>query len=199
MKRTEIVGVVNAGGQSLRMGHHKALIEWQGETLLERAVSHLQVFCERVIIISNNPEIRLAGIRTYPDMYPDTGPLGGIVTGLHEARGKGILVLPVDLPFVTLDFLGYLIKKIKPKVTATVPVEGSEIQPLCAYYSPRAIPALENMVKENQLKLTQAVRALNPDFIPISRESYFSYDSRLFFNVNTPEDLEKLIASEGET
>jgi molybdenum cofactor guanylyltransferase len=46
-----ILGVVLAGGQSTRFGSDKALAEYQGHTLIARAVDALSGWCEYVVVV----------------------------------------------------------------------------------------------------------------------------------------------------
>ena len=50
-KEQDLLGVVLVGGRSRRMGRDKALMPWQGRTLLNRAVGVLQSCFERVAVI----------------------------------------------------------------------------------------------------------------------------------------------------
>ena len=51
-----LIGLVLAGGQSRRMGQDKALMRYQGSTLIERASSLLKAAgCDEVLISRNAP------------------------------------------------------------------------------------------------------------------------------------------------
>lgn len=100
-----ILGAVLAGGASSRFGSDKALAEFQGRTLIARAVDTLSGWCEHVIVVGR-PQ---APAPTLPD-WPRAGmgPLGGIAAALHHARDEGYaflltcgvdsLALPENLP-----------------------------------------------------------------------------------------------------
>jgi molybdopterin-guanine dinucleotide biosynthesis protein A len=100
-----ILGAVLAGGQSSRFGSDKALAEFQGHTLLARAVDALAGWCEHVVVVGRPT----APAPTLPD-WPRSGmgPLGGIAAALHLARdedydavltcGVDSLLLPDNLP-----------------------------------------------------------------------------------------------------
>ena len=69
-----ILGAVLAGGQSSRFGSDKAIAEFQGRTLLARAVDTLSGWCEHVVVIGRET----APAPTLPDWPgPGLGPLAG--------------------------------------------------------------------------------------------------------------------------
>ena len=93
-----ILGVVLAGGQSVRFGSDKALAELAGHTLLARAVDQLSGWCEYVVVAGRET----APAPTLPD-WPQAGmgPLGGIAAALHLAADEGyeaVLSIGVDAP-----------------------------------------------------------------------------------------------------
>ncbi len=91
-----ILGAVLAGGLSSRFGSDKALAEFEGQTLIARAVDTLAGWCEHVIVVGRD----MAPAPTLPD-WPRAGmgPLGGIAAALHHARDEGyhaVLTCGVD-------------------------------------------------------------------------------------------------------
>lgn len=117
-----ILGAVLAGGQSTRFGADKALAEFQGHTLIARAVDTLSGWCEHVVVIGRET----APAPTLPDWPgPGMGPLAGIAAALHLARDEGYdLVLTcgvdsLDLPENLPALLG-----AAPAYLATQPVIG---------------------------------------------------------------------------
>lgn len=104
-----ILGAVLAGGQSSRFGSDKALAEFDGRTLLSRAVDALSGWCDYVVVVGR----AAAPAPTLPDWpRPGMGPLGGLAGALRFAAderyttvlscGVDSLGLPDDLP----DLLG---------------------------------------------------------------------------------------------
>ncbi|AXT40648.1 molybdenum cofactor guanylyltransferase [Alteromonas sp. BL110] len=106
-----LIGLVLAGGQSRRMGQDKALMRYQGATLIEHASSLLKAAgCDEVLISRNAPNF-------LNDKIDDAGPLGGVHAALevlcNSNAGKGsaieLLVLPVDMPQMTPQLLKALV------------------------------------------------------------------------------------------
>lgn len=117
------IGIILAGGRSSRFGEPKALFqdEATGKTWVELTASKLMPHCER-IFISANREIYLklvkifraeTAIQIIPDQeeFTDFGPLGGLYAVMVQSQAyqkAHFLVLPVDMPFLTLEEIGRL-------------------------------------------------------------------------------------------
>lgn len=89
-----IGGIVLAGGLSSRMGQDKALLSWDGETLLERSIRLLRESGAAPIRVSG-PYAMFDGI---PDRVERCGPLGGLYSVLSTLEDGWAWVLPVDMP-----------------------------------------------------------------------------------------------------
>jgi molybdopterin-guanine dinucleotide biosynthesis protein A len=103
------VGFVVAGGLSTRMGRDKALLPWDGSTLLDHAIARLAAVCADVrILCGPAPRYEDRGRPVVVDAVPDHGPLGGLAAGLASAGDAPGLFLGVDLPHVTVPLLSAL-------------------------------------------------------------------------------------------
>ena len=102
---------VLAGGLSSRMGQDKALLVLEGQSLLERAVKLLQTTGAQQVLVSGRLDHPL-GI---PDLLPHCGPPGAVLSllsWLHDRSqldGAPLLLIPVDMPLLTLPTLQRLI------------------------------------------------------------------------------------------
>ncbi len=87
----KITGVIQAGGQSRRMGGRpKALIELGGRRIIERVLAALAPAVDDVLVVTNTPELyAFLNLPMVADVYPDRGSLGGIYSGLEAASGRG--------------------------------------------------------------------------------------------------------------
>ena len=83
-------GVVLAGGQSSRMGSDKANLILKNKTLLQNACELLTAAGASDVLISRN--VQSATAQYIADIYPGSGPLGGIYSTLM-ATEQDILVL----------------------------------------------------------------------------------------------------------
>lgn len=96
--------VILAGGRSSRMGQNKAqMIRPDGLTQLEHT--------QRQVAKLNPASIMISGV-DLPDIYPDCGPLSGIHAALETLEtGDSLLVVPCDLPLLTVDALQPLLSE----------------------------------------------------------------------------------------
>lgn len=112
--RTDIVGLVLAGGASRRMGRDKAGLRLVGQTLIARAVARLAAQVAAVAIAGDpaDPLLAAAGPPVLADPLPGrAGPLAGILAGLEWAAARGaarMQVVPVDAPFLPDDLVARL-------------------------------------------------------------------------------------------
>jgi molybdenum cofactor guanylyltransferase len=98
------VGVILAGGRSRRMERDKALLQWQGRTLLDHAIARFQeAGCARAIVSGDRPEYN--GVL---DTYPDSGPLGGLHAAALACPGRRLVVMAVDMPRLPAEWLRLL-------------------------------------------------------------------------------------------
>ncbi len=100
-----ILGVVLAGGLSRRMGTDKALLPFQGRTLLQHQVDLLAPLCARVLVSGD-----YAGFDCVPDVTARFGPIGGIYSVAKQFPNAALLVIPVDMPQLTQAHLQTLLQ-----------------------------------------------------------------------------------------
>jgi len=186
-------GIILAGGKNTRMGQNKSFLSINGERLIDKTLNlYRQIFTD-IIIVTNDPlsyiEFTDAAIAT--DIYRGKGPLGGIYTGLFYAKNDYAFVCPCDMPFLKKDFVDYLLAQ-NGKCDVIVPETAEGYQPLHAVYSRNCLPSIRRLILMDKLKITGFYRDMQ--VLPISEEQIrsFNEDGRLFQNLNTPEELEKV-------
>lgn len=96
-----------AGGRSSRMGSPKALLDWGGRPLWRHQAGTLDALepDERFISLPPGWALDPAPWEPVADRSPDLGPLGGIEAGLRAMRSDWLVVLAIDLPAMTADYL----------------------------------------------------------------------------------------------
>ena len=189
--------IVLAGGRSERMGKDKALLPRNGLTLLETVVDTLRPLVGEIVIVADRTDrYDLSGCRTVGDAYPQTGPLGGILTGLI-ALGPGThLAVACDMPALQPAVLRLLLDFAMPEWDAIVPEIDGRLEPLCAVYAETAIPALQLFLEGGGRALHRALETLRTLRIPEAEIRRHDPSLLTFTNLNTPADLERLQRSE---
>ncbi|WP_448214144.1 molybdenum cofactor guanylyltransferase [Colwellia sp. MEBiC06753] len=99
------IGIVLAGGRSSRMGTNKALLKHNNQTMLEFSKSLLEKAGVDQILVSGEA---LADTKVIADIQPHLGPVGGIYSVFNQQVVKAALIIPVDLPLMTVDVLKQL-------------------------------------------------------------------------------------------
>lgn len=188
-KKTDITGIILAGGQSSRMGTDKAFIKIGNRTLIENSYDLIKNYCSEILISTNNhsgysfPEQWII-----PDDRQGLGPIGGIYSCLKRSGTVNNLVVAVDIPFINNGLIQFLLSNMAD-VELVVPITGKgKTEPLCAVYKKSVLPHLEKMVTEHDLKVQNLMNYCKSKKLLISEELEF-YNDRLFHNVNTPYDL----------
>ncbi len=177
-----------AGGQSTRMGYDKALITFEGETLLQRAVRLCGQFCNQLIISSNSETHNTKGILRISDEIANCGPLGGIYSSLKSAENEWSFILSVDAAFVVPEFISYLISQ-REGYDAVVPLHNKGLEPLVAMYRKAVAPMVKKQLESREYKMELLIRNINTNFI--DGQMWVKQFPKIFVNLNTPVDLDK--------
>jgi molybdopterin-guanine dinucleotide biosynthesis protein A len=186
-----ITAFVLAGGKSTRMGADKALLDFDGQTLLEHALARASEVSERVCIVGDPKKFGTYG-ETLEDRYPNCGPLGGIQAALASTATELNLVLGVDLPFIEGAFLKHLLSRARAvQATVTVPRGGRGFQPLCAVYAKDFAEVARASLQSGQNKIDALFTAVQTCVLSEEELTREGFSVHMFCNLNTPQDLEQ--------
>jgi molybdopterin-guanine dinucleotide biosynthesis protein A len=163
------------------MGEDKAFIKVDGEVLWRRQLAILRALEPRELFVAGpeRDEWRDAGAIVLADAIPDTGPLGGLVSGLRRCRAPLLLVLAVDLPRMTSSYLAQLVNH----GFGVVP-RG---HPLAAIYPKAAMAVAESCLASGDVAMQEFARRCAAEGL-VRLEEVAPADEALFLNMNTPED-----------
>ena len=188
--------IVLAGGKGKRLGKNK-LLEVVGERpLLQRVIDSLIPVSRRILLVTAPrqaiPTIQASEtiIATVADVCPGKGPLGGIYTGLSATDSRHGLVVAADMPFLNSDLLRHLVS-LSTDFDVVMPRVGGEIEPLHAVYSQACLPAIQEQLERNQLQIRVFLDKVRVRYVEEAEIEGFDPSHLSFFNVNTPDELEK--------
>jgi molybdopterin-guanine dinucleotide biosynthesis protein A len=188
VKRPVTVGAVLAGGLSSRMGTPKAIIELASRPLVARVVGTVgSAGLDPVVVAKPDSPLPKLDCRVLAEPSEPHHPLTGIVTALGASAGRGVVAIACDMPLVPSKLLTWLAQMEEP--VAVCEVNGN-LEPLLGRYSPQVAEQLRESLDAGA-PMRQAVAALDPYVIPEDRVARFGDPERIFFNVNTPDDLEE--------
>lgn len=185
--------LLNAGGSSRRMGQPKALLPMppSATPLIRHIATRLLPLADDLLVIANDPAIADAlkplAARFLPDNFPDTGPLGGLATGLAAIDGWCICVA-CDLPFVQPNLFRYLIDQTGDDWDGVVPLVEGRPQPLHALYHRRTLAAVEAALQTGKRRMDSFYSQVRIRFVTEDEVRAIDPELRSFVNVNTPEE-----------
>ncbi len=162
-----------------------------GKPLIEHVLQRVEGLGDELLITTNRPEAYAhLGARLVSDSTPGAGPLGGLQTALRAASGKAVLVVACDMPFVERGLLEHMLDMISD-ADVVIPRKDGLIEPLQAVYARHCLPAVEKALQKGEQRVVSffpEVRVLNVEGETLER---LDPDELSFFNINTPEDLER--------
>lgn len=186
-----LLGVVLAGGESRRFGSEKALFPLGGRTMAAWALKALEPWTSGQVVITNDGKVAEAlGVPGRPDRIPGLGPLGGLHTALTWAREEGrggVLLLACDLPLVTGELVGRILRRWPSDALAVVPGSHGPLgfEPLCAGYDVRGLPEVEQLIGSGQRSMEAALNRMKAVRIPPSELGSEEELAQAFTNLNT--------------
>jgi len=179
-----------AGGKSTRMGADKAFVTLEGRTLLSRMLD---------LARSVTPDAWIVGDRekfapfapVVEDIFPGCGPLGGIHAALRASQSELNLMLAVDVPFVSIALVQFLLTRAGNSQRADVTVSRANggLQPLCAVYRRNFADAAEEALRARHYKIDALFDDAIVQVIGEEELETAGFAPRIFRNLNTPEDL----------
>ena len=187
--------VLQAGGQSTRMGEDKGLMSFDGTTLIEYILRQIIDLADIVFVVSNQPyDYEFLGLPVFMDVRPGIGSLGGLLTAMTYVRTNYALVLACDMPFVNLNLITFMLEQA-PNHDVIVPVYGGEqyIEPFRGLYSKTCLPAIERAVVAGKRRAIAFHPDVNVRLISQQEVMRFDPGGQTFINVNTPEDYRQAL------
>jgi molybdopterin-guanine dinucleotide biosynthesis protein A len=172
-----LTGVLLVGGASTRFGSPKALAQFDGETLAERAWRLLGEACDERIAVGKRDDGLELPFYVLDDGTDVRAPIAGVVAGLRAAKHDLSVVIPVDVPLLTAAALHELAAACRD---VAMPPSG----PLPGAYRRTALLELERALADERFGLWAAIAGLDVAIVEL--------DAALLVNVNTPDDVQRL-------
>ena len=177
-----------AGGKSTRMGQDKCLIKVNGIPMWRRQLGLLLSLSPEVFAVApHRPEWLPQKFSWVQDAAQEEGPIGGLAAVLSQATYQNVLVLAVDMPAMTNDFLHKMLCMMERR-SGIVPQIGERFEPLCAIYPCNALSVVREQLivkRDNSLQalLQCLIRSGLMHIFPVP-----SPEQCLFRNLNFPSD-----------
>lgn len=180
---------IQAGGKSSRMGTDKSFVPFRGRPMIATVIDAVAGLGDELILITNKPdEYAHLGLPMFGDLYPETGPLGGIYTAVYHATHPHVLTVACDMPWLNRPLLEYIIS-LRETADVVVPRWDKFPEPLHAVYSKACLEPIKEKLDAQMYKITVFYGRVSLRFVSREEIEQFDPEGRSFVNVNTPEEL----------
>jgi len=165
------------------MGRDKAFLEYEGQPLWQRQIATLQKLLPDQLLISGPGRVEWSEFEVVPDAAENAGPLGGIAAALQECTAPFLVVLAVDLPRMTAEFLHSLLD-----LHGAVPRSERGFEPLAAVYPADCAALAARCLQRGDFSLQNFVRHAIEKKLLVAH-TVTPLQTALFTNLNAPSDL----------
>jgi molybdenum cofactor guanylyltransferase len=197
----EVTGVVIAGGRSTRMGgREKALIELAGAPMIDRVIARMRPQVATLVVNANGDPARFApfGLPVVPDTVEDLpGPLAGLLAALEWSRretpdARFVASVAADTPFLPGDLVAHLLAATEAKrASCAIAASGGSSIPIVGVWSTALAEALAEALRQGVRAVHRFAAAQGSAVVDFPRMQMAGEAVDPFFNVNTPEDLDR--------
>ncbi|WP_165172917.1 molybdopterin-guanine dinucleotide biosynthesis protein B [Adlercreutzia sp. ZJ242] len=202
--RPRVTVVIQAGGESRRMGRSKATVPFAGRPLICRLVERLAPAADELLITTNEADSLAFLAEEYPeldiklvgDAFDFRGALPGLYTALQSARNPYVAVVACDMVFASASLVvAESLMMAETGADVVVPVNKHGFEPFHALYRKSGcVPAVRRALDAGEKR----AQAFFDD--PAVRVAEFSQERVLaaeprggcFINANTPDELKRL-------
>jgi len=184
--------VIQAGGQSARMGEDKALKLFLGRPLIQRVIERLAPIADEILVTTNCPDdYAFLGLRLVPDLVAGRGALGGLYTALASAASPIVAVAACDMPFASASLLEAATRLMVQEEADVVIARTNEgYEPFHAVYRRAAcVPAIQSAIQADQWKVIAWFPQVKVRELTMGEVTRLDPSGLAFWNVNTPEEF----------
>jgi molybdenum cofactor guanylyltransferase len=185
MERKNVNGLVLGGGKSSRMKQDKSRIVYHDEPQANYLARVLHQYCDNVFFSCKQGTAVPENISLLYDQFNIETPLNGLLSAIEKDKSCAWITIPVDMPYVTDEVIGYLFQNRNPEKFATCffDSDGIDPEPLFCIWEPKSFPHLRSFFNEGNISPKKFLKR-NPVHL-VKTDPY----PNLNMNVNTPEEL----------
>ena len=201
MSNQTCTGVILAGGQNKRFaGTDKAFERVGHASIFEHIYGIFRELFDQTLLVTNHPEKYMAwDIPMASDLLDLRGSLTGLHTGLFYTTTPYAFFAACDTPFLKKEMVLAVVNAIAPNLDIVVPQTDLGFEPLCAAYSRNCLKPIHAQLGKKQLQIQRLYKTMRTLKIPETTLRAIDPDLISFFNINTPEDLERARQMAGGT
>ena len=188
--------VILAGGRSRRMGFDKQLLEID-ETHKYLAVYLAEQLLEsfrEVIVVTNTPQLyEGVPVRTCRDIYPGEGPVSGIHSAFCHCDSEYLFVMACDMMEFSPAYSRYQAQRMEREQSeACVTLHGDRMEPFHGFYRRSLLEDMEQKLIAHKTSVFGLLKKHRITEITEEEARAYADPEKLFRNLNTPQDYEKV-------
>ncbi len=202
--RPRVSVVIQAGGESRRMGMSKARVLFDGRPLILRMIERLAPIADELIITTNEADklgfISEADtdcpIRLVADVYDVRGALPGLYTAFQAASNPYVAIVACDMVFASPTLVvAEALEMAKTEADVVVPVNKHGFEPFHAMYRKESCTHAAKLALDAGSSRAQSIFD-DPDLkvCEFSQARVLEAEPRggCFINANTPDELQRI-------
>jgi len=206
----DVTGVLLAGGRSSRMGgNEKALLDLGGRPMLQHVADRFSPQVARTVINANGDPARFDGFAlpvVADGVEGQPGPLAGLLAGIAWAQretpsARFIATAPADCPFLPRDLVARLMATLlEADSPCAIAATAGQRHPVAGLWRIELAGAAADALAQNMRALHRFADAQGCAVAGFSPAPIGGAIVDPFFNVNTPDDLQRaetLLGMEG--
>lgn len=183
MESSNAIGLIVAGGKSLRMGIDKSRITYHGITQTEWLKKQMNGLVEKIYVSVSKMNNESEAVLADSPLYFDRGPITSLVSFYDKFPENDVLVIACDYPFFNRDEIIYLLSESKNNSIACWDEAQEFYQPYLAFYTSSFL----KIIKEN---LLTGETSLQNILLKNNIAKYRPQHPDALLNVNTMKEFE---------
>jgi molybdenum cofactor guanylyltransferase len=184
-------GIIAGGLGSRLEGVDKGLLHWQGVEFAQHIAARLRPYTKTLIVNCNRNSERYQGVADKVVSDGDdefNGPLAGLRALLQASDADYLLVSPCDTPALPENFAEKMLACLEGNPGATIAVDdGDRLHPLHLLIPVSLAESIDDYLNSGERKMIKWLKQNNLICCD------FSDQPEGFLNVNSPEEMERLI------
>lgn len=189
-------GAITVGGKNSRMnGFPKGKIRLNGVRLFDHVYDTLEPLVSTVAVSVHDqtPIDRPDSTRVIRDCYPSKRCSMNAVYSILRELGEPTVIVPWDMPFVTINQLEGLKRRDSDEDRGTFYRVNEVIQPFPGLYRPSLKGPLEEALENENYSIRSLLQETSIRILPAESTSRaYQPEAKHFANINSPSDLVKL-------
>lgn len=182
------------------MGEPKGLLKFGNQPLILRIAGLVEPLVSSVTVFGSPACYAGLGLHVVEDANfgitgqngKTPGPLSGIASALISTRTDWNLILACDLPYLTAEWLDWLLARaMTSNGQIVMPRTAGGLEPLAAVYRRDCAEAIIAALRRGVHKVSDALEQFRMEFVTETDWRHVESTGRVLYNMNTAEDYQE--------